>query len=362
MRELAGLKITFVAGTLGRGGAERQLFYMLQALRQSGAHPELLCLTRGEFWETNIRALGVPVTWVGQHAGIPQRLATIIAMLRKRLPDIVQSQHFYTNPYAALAARTAGVREIGAMRNDCLSEVRANGHLLGWLCLRVPRMIAANSRQGIDNAHALGVPARRLTFLPNVVDTDLFIPSSRSKSKQIQLLAVGRLVEAKRIDRLLHVVALLRSRTATPFHLTIIGEGSLREQLERQALEQGLSDIVTFAGAQAEMVTWYQQADILILTSDWEGTPNVLLEAMACALPVVATRVGGVPEVVQHGITGYLAAPQEEAMLVERLATLIDDALLRQTLGAEARSYVEEHHALSRLPTFLSTLYSQVTA
>src|SRR5262245_17804632 len=98
MRSLSRLKLCFLAGTLEQGGAERQLYYILEALCQAGANPRLLSLDQGGFWEPKLQELGVRVTWVGAGSRW-QRLLRIVKELRKDCPDILQSQHFYTNAY-----------------------------------------------------------------------------------------------------------------------------------------------------------------------------------------------------------------------------------------------------------------------
>src|SRR5262249_2475156 len=140
------LRVCFLAGTLGQGGAEQQLFYLLKTLRGQGATVRLLSLMRGEFWEAPIAEFGVEVRWVGQSDSRLARLGRIIREARAFRPQILQSQHFYTNLYAAAAGRALGVREIGALRCDGSSEVAEHGRALGKLSLRWPRLIAANSR------------------------------------------------------------------------------------------------------------------------------------------------------------------------------------------------------------------------
>src|SRR5262245_54420855 len=148
MRDLKGLRVCFIAGTLGQGGAERQLFYILRALVESGAEPSVLSLGRNEFWEARIRSLGVPTEWVGRRTSRLARLGTVIAAVRGRRPDVVQSAHFYVNLYTVLAARAAGAREVGAIRSNVLWEVADVGRL-GRLSLRAPRTVAANSHAAI---------------------------------------------------------------------------------------------------------------------------------------------------------------------------------------------------------------------
>src|SRR5262245_1131055 len=137
MRSLSSLNLCFLAGTLGNGGAERQLYYILQALCQAGANPRLLSLDEGGFWEPRIRDLGVRVTYVGA-ASRGQRLLRILKELRKDRPDILQSQHFFTNAYVGVAAWILQLSGIGAMRNDGTSEVRATGRIGGWMALHLP--------------------------------------------------------------------------------------------------------------------------------------------------------------------------------------------------------------------------------
>ena len=309
--DLSKLKICFLAGTLGHGGAERQLYYILRELRNSAVQVRLFCLTRGEYWEEKIRALGVPVIWVGQSSSRLLRLARICSELRKDPPQIVQSQHFYTNLYAAAAARLLGLREIGAIRSDVWSEIRQNGRLLGPLSLRGPRVIAANSIAAIRTAVAQGIALQRVCLLNNVVDIEQFHPPKDRHSTVFRILTVGRMCTPKRYDRLLDVIAELQRRLPRAVKTILVGDGPLRSELEGQAAQLGLlPDAVRFHGADDNLLHFYNNADVLLLTSDYEGTPNVVLEAMACGLPVVATRVGGISEIVQEGVTGLLAKPE----------------------------------------------------
>ena len=365
MCNLCGLKLCLLAGTLTPGGAERQLFYILQALCQSGATPRLLSMTHGEFWQKNIESLGVSVTCVGDTASRWKRLVRLIKELHKDRPDILQSQHFFTNAYVGLAARLLHVGGIGAMRSNGTSEVKGSGPFVGWLNLRLPATIAANSRLAIQYAIARGVPASRLFFLPNVVDTDLFqSPESRGQQAAgpFTLVAVGRLGKEKRLDRFLSILQRLRKDFGLNVRGLIVGTGrrdeDLRAQLEDQARNLGLlPNIVEFRGGVSDMRSIYHEAEVCVLTSDYEGTPNVLLEAMASGLPVVASRVGGVPGIVRHEETGFLFEPDKLEGFVAALAELVRNPELRMRMGRNARHYVEQNHNLRRLPVYLSDLY-----
>jgi glycosyltransferase involved in cell wall biosynthesis len=358
MRELSQMRICFIAGTLGQGGAERQLFYKLRTLHKSGARVKLLSLTEGEYWEEKIRALGVDVAWVGKKSSRLLRLARIIAELRQEKFDIVQSQHFYTNIYAAAAARILGLREVGAVRNDAISEVKSNGRTMGRLSLTLPRLLAANSRAAMRNAESLGVPPARLRFLPNVVDPEAFRPRDGDGSPTVRLIAVGRLSEQKRLDRFLSILSRVRKESPVAVEGVIVGEGPLGSRLEEQAAGLGLlPDGVVFKGAVKDMAEIYSQADMLVLTSDHEGTPNVVLEAMASALPVVAARVGDLHDIIHHGESGFLREPEDVDSMAGDVLGLIKNADLRKKMGSCARRQVLDGFSPERLPGLLSEIY-----
>jgi glycosyltransferase involved in cell wall biosynthesis len=356
------LKLCFLAGTLEHGGAERQLFYILQALCRAGAAPRLLSLDQGEFWEDRIKALGISITWVGNQSSRLKRVFRVLKEARKDPPDVLQSQHFFANAYAGLAARLCRAVGIGALRSNGRMEVIESGHLGGWLNLRCPQMIAANSRNAMRYAIARGAPVSRLYFLPNVVDTDWFQPAKDPAREPLTLIAVGRLVKEKRLDRFISMLARLRTDHRLNVRGLIVGPGcqdeDLGAELEHQARQLGLfPGGVQFRGGISDTKSVYREAAVCVLTSDYEGTPNVLLEAMASGLPVVASNVGGVPGIVRHGETGFLFAPDNIEGFTTALAELVKNAGLRTEMGRRARAFVVENHSLHRLPAYLEGLY-----
>ncbi len=361
MPHLSQLKITFVAGTLEHGGAERQLFYTLRELRKQGASVRLLCLDRGQFWEQTIRSLGVPVVWIGAQQSRLMRLARTLKALHSEPADILQSQHFFANAYVGLAARLTGAIGIGAMRNEANLEMQTNGWFGGQVHLHLPALIAANSKVAIEQVVARGVPRSRLYFLPNVVDTEQFSPDGDDCTRPIVLMASGRLVKQKRFDRMISMLGRLRNELNLDVRALIVGpvqDQKLRNVLESQSARLGLTaDHLQFVDGVADMVPYYRRAAIFVLTSDYEGTPNVVLEAMACGLPVVATAVAGVPAIVQDGRTGFLKDREDVAGLVAAVARLISSASLRKQMGRQAREYIEQNHSLHRLPAYLAGLY-----
>lgn len=363
MCDFSKLKLCFLAGTLEHGGAERQLFYILQALGRAGAALRVLAFDEGEVWEQRILELGVPVTCVGIRRSKLARLLRIVKELKKQRPAALQSQHFYTNAYAGVAAGMLGCAGIGAMRSNGRAEVAQSGAWGGRLNLHLPRVLAANSKCALHYAQAQGVPAGRLCLLPNVVDMDCFKPAEAPAGGPITLLASGRLAREKRFDRFVSLIGRLR-QLRLDVRGMIVGprdrSEDLRPELEQQARRLGLlPDGLLFQDGASDMRPFYRAAAACVLTSDFEGTPNVLLEAMACGLPVLTTRVGGVPDIVQQAKTGFLVDADDLDGLTSRAADLVRSAGLRHEMGTRARLFVEENHSLQRLPFYLGKLYER---
>jgi glycosyltransferase involved in cell wall biosynthesis len=353
-------KICFIAGTLGRGGAERQLIYMLRALKDRGVESRILCLTRGEPLEKEIRDLGIDVTSVGASSSRCIRLVRIIRELRRNRPDIVQSAHFYTNLYAGVAGRVLSIPSIGAIRCDLSSELVDNG-IAGWAQLHLPEFQIANSVAAQVRAKANGIRAH---FVANAVDTTSFFSAEEPNGHEpLRLLFAGRLAHQKRPDRFLRTVATLaRHLPRGSLKAILVGDGPLKAEVLRLAATHKLDrDQFELIGEMGDMRALYRSTHVLLLTSDWEGTPNVLLEAMACEVPVVATRVGGVSSIVAED-RGFVVDVDDEIGLAACVLRLFKDPGLRKTLGARGREYVTRFHSLESLQRNLMGIYEKALA
>lgn len=355
------MKVCFLAGTLGRGGAERQLIYMLRALKQAGILTRVLCLTKGEANEQEIRNLGVEIEWVGDTDNRGMRLLKIAGNLRKNPVDIVQSAHFYTNLYVGAVSRCLNIISIGAIRNDLISELRIQKH---WAKLQLfsPKHLIANSEIARSRAIERGIRESRIDFVPNVVDINGGSFSFENKKEALKILFAGRLVNEKRPELFIKLAAALKQTLPNAsIKFQIAGDGPLRPQLEMTAKNLGLlkDDFLSFFGSCSDMDQTYQQADMLILTSQYEGTPNVVLEAMAHGLPVIATRVGGVPEILKDNC-GIVFDPADWESLVASTIKLISNRELRSNLGRNGSLYVQNNHSLESLKNRLIGIYSKL--
>ncbi len=195
------------------------------------------------------------------------------------------------------------------------------------------------------------------------VDLDRFTPSEHTDGNDVPaLVSVGRLVEKKGFDDLLHALA----RIDAPFSLRIYGDGPLEDELVQLRDELGLAERVEFMGARDsdEVVAALTDADAFVLTpiqtkdGDRDGIPNVLVEAMACGLPVVTTTAGGITELVDHDVNGLLCDPEDIEAITRSIGAVVADPELRRRMGAAGRRTVEADYDVKTAAARLETIYS----
>ncbi len=225
-----------------------------------------------------------------------------------------------------------------------------------WLRRRIlgrARAIVANS-QGLADLSTRADPFP-VAVIPNGVDSEMFRPpatdSSAAPADRLRILFAGRLHKEKNPGLLLEELARLRREGVTAFRLDVVGDGPLAAAMREQARRLDLDDCVVWHGwiDKRELVERYQDADCFVNPSLYESMPNAVLEAMACGLPVVASRVGGNAAIVAEGETGLLFALEEPRQLGRALTRLIRDRSAARRMGAEARARVIERFSWEKV-------------
>ena len=256
-------------------------------------------------------------------------------------------QMFHTLGHLKNDATRAAIDREPAVRID--EEARIVG--------AVDRIVAATTVERTHLVQHYGADPSRIAVIPCGVDTNLFLPGDQAAARaalelddQPRLLYVGRLAPIKGLETLLDAMARLRA-AGTRVHLSIVGgdadeplnghEGALRARLARL----DLGGTVTFVGAQPQerLRAWYVAADATVLPSHYESFGMVALEAMACGIPVVASRVGGLQTTVRDGVTGLLVRESDPAALAGALDRLLGDPDLRFRLGREGVQWAARH-------------------
>lgn len=201
-------------------------------------------------------------------------------------------------------------------------------------------------------------PTASVAVIPDGVDLEAFTPKEHRSEGPARILGIGRLIPRKGFDALIRATAALEQRGRTGFEVEIVGDGPERQSLERLAETLGVGHRVRFAGtvSYADLPARYAAADIYALTSHAEGMPLVVLEAMATGLPIVATDVQGMQELVEDGSNGYRFAVGDHEALAQRLEELIANPASRAAFGVASRQRVERYSWSSIADSYLELL------
>lgn len=282
-----------------------------------------------------------------------------LATLREFRPEVLHA-HFATEP-------TSMARQLAAELG-----VRFTFTAHGYDVYRRPppdfaaRAAAAGAVVTVSEANAchitksFGVPPDHIRVIPCGVDTDQF-RAQGERPKPPHVVCVARLNPVKNLGLLLEACAILKTRKVS-FRCVVVGDGPCRIELETTRTQLGLENTVEFVGAaqQSGVLKWWRRATVGVLTSESEGMPVSLMEAAACGVPVVATAVGGVPELVLDGVTGLLTQPGDSLGLAVALERLLRDPETAARMGAAARRRAEEHFSVRRQVDQLSEVWAGV--
>ena len=362
------VRILHLITELGVGGAQKVLAQLLPRLNRERFAPTVACLYGGEGEVGGaIRAMGVSTVDLEMTARWRVDAGwRLYRLLRSERPAILHTWLFHANVMGRLIGRLAGVPIV-------LSGERTMGMENAWR-YRVnrftdglaDRVVCVSEEVARFCVEEVGTPRDKVTVIPNGVDVKRYadLPDVAEARSQLGMPqekplvgTVARLEPAKRMDVLLQTMALVPTASAV-----IVGDGRQRSALETLAEQLKLADRVWFVGHREDVRCWLAALDLFVLCSDREGMPNAVLEAMAAGLPVAATAVGGVPEVVVDGVTGVLVPPGEPATLAEAVAGLLGDKELRRRMGEAGQRRIEECFSVERTVERTEALYEELLA
>ncbi|UVT19559.1 MAG: glycosyltransferase family 4 protein [Nitrospira sp.] len=346
-------RLLYVVGQLGLGGLERQLFYLLANLDHAQYRPAVIVwnLNPNDKYVRDIEELRIPIWGFPTEWSPFSKLRALGVLARQVVPEVIHSYGFHTNFAAYYAAWKTGALAIGSLRSDFANAKREGGTLRGALNARWPVAHISNSQTSADAARcATGLFAPRQVFVVrNGLDLDRFRWVSDGTGKREYVAAVGSLLPVKRWDRLLRVVQRVKAVVGEDVRFRIAGDGPLRPTLEKLADDLSISGTVEFCGAVHDIPAFLSGAKFLVHTSESEGCPNVVMEAMACGLPVVAMEAGDIPYLVEDGRTGFVVPQGDERVFMERVSELHGDDELSFRLGIAAREKARQEFTLERL-------------
>jgi glycosyltransferase involved in cell wall biosynthesis len=363
------------------GGAQTHLLHVLRRLDRRRFSPLLCCLATDRddaHLLDHVRELRVPIL----DANLPDRanslvrprsavqMARIAREFKRRRVQIVHSYLFHANWFGTLAGRLAGVPVVIVSKRSMDVYARRRER---WACRLVNRLahcVTAVAEAVREHVHREeGCPRDKIVVIPNGVDAEQFRGAEVPPADEFPGMAgdgkvvgtITRLVWKRGHEELLEAAALVaRGEPAT--RLLIVGDGPLRPSLEQRVKERGLNGTVRFLGAVPRAARLLPHFDVFVLSSVWEGMSNGLLEAMAAGRAVVATRVGGNPEVIVDGESGLLVPPRDPQALADAVLRLLRDPELARRMGEAARRRVEAEFTLPRMVRRLERLYDELLA
>lgn len=368
--------IAHIVYALDTGGLENGLVNIINRMADDEFRHMVICLTSSGKFAQRIEKHNVPVIELHKPPG--HDLKTYFALwkvLKQHQPDIVHSRNLAALEAQLVTLTLPHVKRVhgehGRDMNDLDGSNRKYNFFRSAMRPLIHHYIAVSQDLGQWLARTVGVPPDKISQIYNGVDLTRFsgtqrtnaslsgvrsgvdeiappgdLPPAFRESNVLVVGTVGRLTPVKDQQALIQAVALLRqqkSAFASQLRLMLVGDGPQRPELQRQVEEAGIADVTWFAGDRNDVAGLLQCMDVFVLPSLAEGISNTLLEAMACSLPVVATRVGGTPEIIAQNEQGLLVAAADPQELALALARVLSDAALRQRLGSAGRRKVEQY-------------------
>jgi L-malate glycosyltransferase len=366
--------VLHVVDCLNVGGTERQLFELLRRLDRARFRPLLATFKPGGELLSSLRALDIepvvfPLRGTLVQANSALQVARMAMMIRAHDVRIVHAHDFYSNVVGVAAASLAGVKSIASRRDLAHWLGGTQKKALRLTCRLADAVVANAAAVAAQTARDLGVAAPKLQVIPNGIDVERFdlhafrTPDPLLPGGSVATPRVCMVGSMHRADKghaeLLEAAAILKSRGVRAQFL-LVSDGALRPELEDKARALGIGDDVFFLGRRDDVASVLVRSDIVAHPSWSEGFPNAVLEGMCAARPVVATRVGGIPEVMTDGAHGFLVEPQRPAELAAALGKLIANPLAGHVMGLRGRRHVETEFSLDKMRRTVEGLYDEL--
>jgi glycosyltransferase involved in cell wall biosynthesis len=364
---------------LGRGGAERLLGLYAPEIRQLGYNVRVVTLQvrDGNAEADKLLELGIPVHHIqlGKLRNLGE-LARLIGAVRRMHPSIVHTHLEASTVIGGLLRLLVGVPAITTLHTlehpTGFDRASLRLRVVGWLLSNIYDRVICLSAAIAQDARNHGLASAPLVVLPNGIPPPVNSGSREGVRQQLRaelgiplgapvIVTVAVLRPPKGIDRL--VAAMVEILKVVPSaHLLIVGDGSERARLERQVEEDGIERAVTFTGFRGDVSDVLISSDLFVLPTLWDALPTVVIEAMFASLPIVASRVGGLPDMITDNVEGVLVPPGDVDALANEVSKLLVDSQRRSEVGAAALKRARESYSLPVQARKLTDLYDQVIA
>ena len=301
---------------------------------------------------------------------------TLVRVSRERRLDVLHAHYAVPHATAAYLARQILSADAGSIPPRTVTTLHGTditlvgsdasyAGVVGFSIEQSDRITAVSESLRRDTETSLAIRSE-IRVIPNFLDRQVWTrrpdPSLRARlsegDSRAVVVHVSNFRPVKRISMVVDIFGMIRART--PATLVMIGDGPDRPAAERQAAAMGLAGDVEFVGEQQDLVPWLSTADVFLLPSSQESFGLAALEAMACGVPVIAARVGGIPEVIQDGRTGFVCDPFDPSGMAERAIELLTDTARRDTMGRAAAEDVRSRFSADAVVPMYEAVYREV--
>jgi len=338
------LDIVFLLQDLEFGGTQRYTLHLLKHLDRNLFNPKLWVLCGRPDMAPLAMDAGVEPVWMSRTSWVgPHAVAALAKQMIRYRPQVLYTLTPVPNIWGRLFGTMARVPTIiSSWRGMCPNQYES----LMW---RLSTRIICNAnvlKRIIIERH--GVPADRISVIRNGVNSEFYAPDHAQKSPAPLVVYVGRLVRDKDPLTMVEAFRIVAERMPD-VRFEMIGDGYLRDTVERSVARYGLQDRIALLPGQLDTRPNLRRAWVFAMSSVREASPNVILEAMASELPVVAPRVGGIPELVQDAETGSIVEAGNPSALAAALTELLENPSKRAAMGVQARARVLKFHGIERM-------------
>jgi glycosyltransferase involved in cell wall biosynthesis len=363
------VRVVYLSHAYMVGGAEEMVYNLVRYLPKR-FEPHVCCIhSPGPIGE-EIRRRGVPFADLRLNPGVrrPWDVLRIQHYLRSVAPTIVHTFLLTASLYGRLSALLARVPIVIGTEVNIYERKRRHHALAERLLMKRTDVVVASAESVrdfyIDQVHA---DPSRVEVIYNAVDwRQLEVSIDRAAMRAMFGIPsdaplggiIARLTEQKAHSVLFEAMA--QTPALSSLHVLVVGDGELKQQLQARAEQLGISQRVAFAGARRDLGNLLHAVDFFVMPSLWEGLPLSMVLAMGAGLPVVATRVAGIPEVVQHERTGLLVDPGDAAQLGAAMARLVSDPEFASRLGSAARAFVTPRFGVDGYVAAVTGLYDRL--
>jgi glycosyltransferase involved in cell wall biosynthesis len=364
------INVLHIICSLPLGGAESQVVTLASALASDRYKIQVCCLKQEGVQASSLRSKGIPVVSLNMRLRYwPIAVYRLYRLLKQLKPKIVHTHMYEAGIWGGMAGKLAGVPVIIATEHS-ITFTRERHVFIEFLINHFANQRTAVSEEirrcYIENH--LGSP-ENIINIPNAVEVGRFDRLDSRNQLRTQFGAkpltalvgsVARLVQPKRLDYLLQAARIVCDAIPQTCFL-IVGDGPLRQELERQARHLDLGpEHVMFLGSRQDVPDLLAAIDIFVLSSEAEGLPVAMLEAMAASKPVIVTQVGAIPQIIQDGFNGLLVSPHDPIGLANAILMLIGDSFLREALAREAYRTVNERFSIEVVGQQMIALYDNL--